>query len=211
MSASAPASSAAAGDLGEVGHVGAELGPAGQLRAALPDRGDHLRGGLGRVGEHPAAVLEVRAAHVDLERRRDRRRPAIADSRRGELLDGAAPDAHHRPRPGRDQAGKVVAEPRFDPGALQADAVEHPGRRPGAPAARGLPGHGLDRQRLDHHRAEARREGSTSASSSAWPAVPDAVITGFGNRSEPTSTARSTPPRGRGPRARRRRAGHLRW
>ena len=55
--------------------------------------------------------------------------------------------------PAAGQAGQVVSHPGLDPGALEPDAVDHPGAGlvdPGRRVARPR----LDRQRLDHHRAE---------------------------------------------------------
>ena len=78
-------------------------------------------GPLGRVGEHPLAVLDVRAADVGLHGD-DRRAPsgraaparAAASCRptSANSADAAAPDAHDDPRPGLGERRQVLARPR---------------------------------------------------------------------------------------------------
>ena len=179
----------------EVGRVGAELCPARQPGHAPRPRRPPPRSPR-RVCEHPPPVLQVRTAHVDL----DRPTPsatAIAKAAAANSSTGATPEAHHRPRPGRDQAGQVVAEPRLDPGALQADAVEHAGRGlvdPGGGVSRPR----TDREGLDHHRAE-RREREVRLELVGVPGGPRSGHHRVGQPERPTSTARSAPSPGSRP------------
>ena len=117
------------------------------------------------------------------------------------------PRSTPRPRaPGREQVGELVGEPGRDAGALQPDAVDH-ARRGLVDPGRGIARPRLGRQRLHHDRAERARGRGRRPSSSPWPAVPDAVMTGLRqarpNRPAPTqveaaSRQRSTPDSPRG-------------
>ena len=139
VSASAPAASAASATASEIGGVRRELGPSG------PPTGRRRRhgrpGGLGRVGEHAAAVLEVRAADVHLDGQHARR--SGRQKRRGPLvvLDPASPMLTTTRAPDGLEGGQLVDEPRRDAGALQADRVQHAPRHR-AQARAGVPGHG---------------------------------------------------------------------
>ena len=89
--------------------------------------------------------------------------------------------------PVRSSAGQIVAQPGGDARALQADGVEHPGgrrvqprRRVAGPLERG--------QRLDDDRAERGQVDVGRPARCRSPAVPDAVITGFGSATEPICT-----------------------
>ena len=87
----------------EVGGVRRELGP---KRPPTGGRSRHsLAGRLRRVGEHLAAVLEVRTADVHLYGHHAGRGVGQQLRRRRVVLDPSPPDAHHHARPGRLEGG----------------------------------------------------------------------------------------------------------
>ena len=103
VTASAPASCGGARDLGEVRHVGAELGPSGP---PAPGGGpQHVGRGLGRVGEQVAPGLGVGARQVDLDG---------DDARRARRPAGRPPAGTRRPcgprsRPRRGRRWRAAA------------------------------------------------------------------------------------------------------
>ena len=111
----------------------------------------------------------------------------------GVVLDGAAPDAGHHGGAGGQQrrAARRSSQARHARAlagrrelSMPPCGLVHPGRRVAGPRLGG--------QRLDHHRAQRGRGRRSGASSAPWPAVPDAVITGFGSSTDPTRVVRST-------------------
>ena len=155
VTASAPASWAALGDLGEVRHVGAELGPsrppapAGRL-AARPS----WPRPSGRTGRGPPRCWGTTGSP---RRRRRRRAPRPAGRPPAGTRRPCGPRS--TPRPGRRwraaPAGRRPARPRRrgpgGPTELIIPAVVSCTR------SGGLPGHGLGVQRLHHHGAQRRQ------------------------------------------------------
>ena len=128
VTASAPASAAAAAISGRSATFGLSLAHRGRPAAAVAATA--AAGRASASGRTCAGGLEVRAAQVDLhghDRRRGRRQHL---GRGGELVDGATPDRGHDARPVATSGGQLVGQPVLDAGALQADGVQHPrGRR----------------------------------------------------------------------------------
>ena len=191
VTASAPASAAAAAMSARSAAFGLSLAQRGRPHERSRRHG--LRGRLRRVGEHAPAVLEVRAAHVHLDRHDAAGALAQQLGRGGELVDGAAPDAGHHPGPGAlAAAGSSSCQPGLDARALRARRSSASRAAVGCSRGAGLPAQANAAERLHHDRPEARRGRGSGPSSVPWPAVPDAVITGLGSSTDPILVGRST-------------------
>ena len=114
-----PASTAARGDRGEIGHVGRQLGEDREPRSAPTTARDDLARSRSGSWRRCSCVVQVRAAHVDLDRD-DVARAASISRRACEVVDRVTPHRRDHACAGRAQRGQVVREPRRrrpDPGA----------------------------------------------------------------------------------------------
>ena len=117
------------GDRDDVGDIGRELGEHRHTGIGVAAYGvDDIGGGVGLAREHKAAILDVGARDVDL----DRGDVADVTQARGQprvLIDGSAGDGHHCPSAAVPQPLEILLEERVDAGALKPDRVEHAARR----------------------------------------------------------------------------------
>ena len=125
--ASAPASSAALANDATSVTFGVSFGMTGRLRH-LPDGADHVERAVQAAAERDAAFLDVRAGDVQLERvhafgiGEDARQLDV-------LVERAAADVDDDGRAEPAQLGQLLGDEAVDADALQADGVEHAGRR----------------------------------------------------------------------------------
>src|SRR5262245_17644675 len=144
------------GDLAQVGDVRRELHEHGKIEIGLVHglcrRARRRRG----VGEHRRAVLEVRAADVDLDGDKLVACRAEQLGRSPELLDRTSPDRRDDARAGGAERREIVVDPVLDARSLQADGVEHPRGRH-MQARRRVAGPLVGREGLRRDRAEASR------------------------------------------------------
>ena len=160
-----------------------ELGEqrAAEARAARTARDDRRgrRRASGRTSRD--AVLDVRAAHVDLDRRRRRRRAArAARAAPAKSSTDAAPERHdHRaPMPRAARAARRSIQ-RSTPGPCSPTEFSIPPPVAACSRGAGLPAHANAAQRLDGDRTEPRRVAPGAATSAPCPNVPDAATIGL--------------------------------
>ena len=173
----------------DVGDVRATAWPAPGRRPAPRPAPRRPPGRPQRVaGEDLAAVLDVRAGDVHLDRDQRRRVPQPA-GQLGVVGHAAAGDADHRAGAALGQPGQVVREEaRRSPGFCRPIELSMP---LGVSAIRGVgrPARGAQRDRLGHHRAErghrrerlpapGRRPRSRTRSAPGWAAGPRQRVPG---------------------------------
>ena len=193
VTASAPACCDGRGDLDDAVGVGAELGPARPAAAAVGRRSTSADSS-GSWAKIAAASLEVRARQVDLDGDDVRRARRRAARRRGGSRRPSGPRCWpRRVAPVAASAGQVVAPASAaTPGPCSPTALIIP-TPVGCSRGAGLPAHSNAASDLTTMRAERRRGRGTTASSAPCPAVPDAVITGFGSSTDPTRVTSRRP------------------
>ena len=152
------------------------------------DGGDHRAGGGRIAGEHLAAVLDVRAGDVHLDRGHPGR-VGQPGGQLGVLLHRAARDRDHGPGAPGQQPGQVALQERVDARALQADRVEHAAAGLGHPRRR-PPARGASITDLVTT-APILETSKNWASSRPELAQPDAVRIGLGSSTFPSLVRRS--------------------
>ena len=160
VSPSAPPSTAPAAISTRSGTFGLSLAQRGSPHAVAA-RTSRRR--IGRVGEHPRAVLHVGAAHVDLERddaaspRPRKAATATSAAAAGVVRHASDPRCSRQPRAGSRAAPGDRGRPRPPaPGPADPTLLSMPAPTSCTRGA-GLPGHGSTRERLDDDRAELRQ------------------------------------------------------
>ena len=195
VTASAPASRAAAAIATRSVDVRAELGPprppAGRRWPPIAVARWPSASGR-RCARRPSRFGQ---RQVDLDRddlaaaRRPAARPPAGSRRpmRPQML------ATTRGAGAPSSGGRSSRQPGGDARALQADGVEHPGRSSRAGAAPGCPAHGVGRQRLHHDRAERRQVEVAAPARRRGPPCPTRSSPGWAASTDPIRRASRSP------------------